>query len=272
VNTEPLVLYVWVVGGDIAAIAGVTLGLDAQLRPTMGFLTLVPIFVAVSLGGIGDSVGASFEVEKEAVVGLIGPNGAGKSTFLKTIVGLLRVREGTVRFQGEDVTDLSAEEAIDHGICFVPQTDNVFDKLTVRENLKMGGWSLDDDAVFEERIQAVYERFPELEDRSNTLVGNLSGGQQQLVAMGAGLMLDPDLLILDEPSAGLAPSLVDDMFEKIAEVNDSGTSILMVEQNARRALEESDRGIVLDMGESRMEGTGAELLDSEEVAELYLGT
>jgi branched-chain amino acid transport system ATP-binding protein len=227
------------------------------------------------VSGYGDAIivdGASLEMREGEMVTIIGPNGAGKSTFLKTIVGLLRVREGRVVFRGEDVTDLSAEEAIEHGICFVPQTDNVFGNLSVRENLKMGGWSIDDDARFEDRVQEVYERFPELEDRPNALAGNLSGGQQQMVAMGAGLMLDPDLLILDEPSAGLAPDLVDDMFEKVAEINESGTSILMVEQNARRALEESDRGVVLDMGEDRLEGTGAELLESEEVAELYLGT
>jgi branched-chain amino acid transport system ATP-binding protein len=227
------------------------------------------------VSGYGDAIivdGASLEMAEEEMVTIIGPNGAGKSTFLKTIVGLLRVREGSVTFQGEDITDLSAEEAIEYGMCFVPQTDNVFGNLTVRENLKMGGWPLDDDALFEERVQEVYDRFPELEDRPKALAGNLSGGQQQMVAMGAGLMLDPDLLILDEPSAGLAPDLVDDMFEKVSEINESGTSVLMVEQNARRALEESDRGVVLDMGESRMEGTGAELLESDEVAELYLGT
>jgi branched-chain amino acid transport system ATP-binding protein len=227
------------------------------------------------VSGYGDAIivdGASLEMQEGEMVTIIGPNGAGKSTFLKTIVGLLRVREGRVVFRGEDVTDLSAEEAIEHGICFVPQTDNVFGNLTVRENLKMGGWSLDDDAVFETRVREVYDRFPELEGRLDTPANNLSGGQQQMVAMGAGLMLDPDLLILDEPSAGLAPDLVDDMFEKVAEINESGTSILMVEQNARRALAESDRGVVLDMGEDRLEGTGAELLESEEVAELYLGT
>ena len=227
------------------------------------------------VSGYDDAIivdGASLEMEEGEMVTVIGPNGAGKSTLLKTIVGLLRVREGRVRFDGEDVTDLSAEEAIEYGMCFVPQVDNIFPNLTVKENLKMGGWSLDDDAVFESRLQDVYERFPELEDRPDALAGNLSGGQQQMVAMGAGLMLDPDLLILDEPSAGLAPDLVDDMFEKITEINDSGTSVLMVEQNARRALEESDRGVVLDMGQSRLEGTGAELLESEEVAELYLGS
>jgi branched-chain amino acid transport system ATP-binding protein len=227
------------------------------------------------VSGYGDAIivdGASLEMAEGEMVTIIGPNGAGKSTFLKTIVGLLRVREGHVTFRGEDITDVPADEAIEYGMCFVPQSENVFGNLTVRENLKMGGWSLDDDAVFEQRVQDVYERFPELEDRPNALAGTLSGGQQQMVAMGAGLMLDPDLLILDEPSAGLAPDLVDDMFEKITEINDSGTSVLMVEQNARRALEESDRGVVLDMGEDRMVGTGAELLESEEVAELYLGT
>jgi len=225
--------------------------------------------------GYGDAIivnGASLEMSEGEMVTIIGPNGAGKSTFLKTIVGLLRVREGRVDFQGKEITDLSADEAIEHGICFVPQVDNIFGNLTVRENLKMGGWSLDDDDEFAARVAEVYDRFPELEDRPDALAGNLSGGQQQMVAMGAGLMLDPDLLILDEPSAGLAPELVNEMFEKITEINESGTSILMVEQNARRALEESDRGVVLDMGESRMEGTGAELLDSPEVAELYLGT
>ncbi len=225
--------------------------------------------------GYGDAIvvdGASLSMADGEMVTIIGPNGAGKSTFLKTIVGLLRVREGRVVFQGDDITDLSAEEAIDHGLCFVPQVDNVFPNLTVLENLRLGAWSLDDETVYQKRIETVYDRFPELEARTDALVGNLSGGQQQMVAMGTGLMLDPELLILDEPSAGLAPDLVDEMFEKVTEINDEGTSVLMVEQNARRALSESDRGIVLDMGESRMEGTGEELLESEDVAELYLGT
>jgi branched-chain amino acid transport system ATP-binding protein len=227
------------------------------------------------VSGYGDAIivdGASLEMEDGEMVTIIGPNGAGKSTFLKTIVGILRAREGRVVFRDEDITDLSADEAIDHGICYVPQVDNVFPSLTVRENLKMGGWSLTDDDDFGSRAEAVYDRFPELADREDTPVQNLSGGQQQMVAMGAGLMVDPDLLMLDEPSAGLAPQLVDVMFEKITEINDDGTSVLMVEQNARRALRESDRGVVLDMGQDRLEGTGAELLDSEEVAELYLGT
>lgn len=227
------------------------------------------------VSGYGDAVivnGATLTMTDGEMVTIIGPNGAGKSTFLKTIVGLLRTREGSIVFQDEDITNISADEAISYGLCFVPQNDNVFPNLTVRENLKMGGWALADDADFETRVQRVFERFPELEDRTSATAGNLSGGQQQMVAMGAALMLDPDLLILDEPSAGLAPELVDEMFEKITEINASGTSVLMVEQNARRALAESDRGVVLDMGQTEMEGTSTELLDSEEVAELYLGT
>jgi len=215
------------------------------------------------------------EVASDEMVTIIGPNGAGKSTLLKSIVGLLNIESGTVTLDGNDITGLPPEEVIYKGICHVPQTDNIFPSLTVLENLKMGAWALgesDLDADFEERVQEVYERFPVLEDRPDQKAGTLSGGQQQMVAMGAALMLDPDLLILDEPSAGLAPQLVDDMFEKISEINDAGKAVLMVEQNARRALEESDRGIVLDMGENRMEGTGSELLDSPEVAELYLGT
>jgi branched-chain amino acid transport system ATP-binding protein len=227
------------------------------------------------VSGYGDAIivdGASLTMQDGEMVTVIGPNGAGKSTLLKTIVGLLRVREGSVAFRGTDITDVDADEAIDHGLYFVPQVDNVFPNLSVRENLTMGAWTLDDDDLFERRVERVYDRFPELADRESTLVRNLSGGQQQMVAMGAALVLDPDLLILDEPSAGLAPKLVDEMFEKISQINDGGTSVLMVEQNARRALRESDRGVVLDMGVDRLEGTGAELLDSEEVAELYLGT
>jgi len=215
------------------------------------------------------------EVASDEMVTIIGPNGAGKSTLLKSIVGLLNIKSGSVTLDGHDITGLPPEEVIYKGICHVPQTDNIFPSLTVLENLKMGAWALgesDLDADFEERVQEVYERFPVLEDRPDQKAGTLSGGQQQMVAMGAALMLDPDLLILDEPSAGLAPQLVDEMFEKISEINDAGKAVLMVEQNARRALEESDRGIVLDMGENRMEGTGSELLDSPEVAELYLGT
>lgn len=215
------------------------------------------------------------EVTSDEMVSIIGPNGAGKSTFLKSIVGLLNIKSGTVTLDGKNITGLPPEEVIYEGICHVPQTENIFPNLTVLENLKMGAWALEEsdlDAGFDERVQDVYDRFPVLEKRPDQTAVTLSGGQQQMVAMGAALMLDPDLLILDEPSAGLAPHLVDEVFEKIVDINESGTAILMVEQNARRALRESDRGVVLDQGENRFEGTAESLLDSEEVAELYLGT
>jgi branched-chain amino acid transport system ATP-binding protein len=224
--------------------------------------------------GYGDVLvlhGVDLTVADGEMVSIIGPNGAGKSTLLKTVAGLLEARTGTVEFADEDITDTPAEEIIYHGICYVPQTTNVFGNLTVIENLKMGAWALED-AEFEDRVQRVYERFPVLEDRPNQRAETMSGGQQQMLAMGAALMLDPDLLILDEPSAGLAPQLIDDVFEKIRDINDSGTAVLMVEQNARRALREADRGVVLEMGQDRFEGTGEELLDSEEIAELYLGS
>jgi branched-chain amino acid transport system ATP-binding protein len=224
--------------------------------------------------GYGDVLvlhGVDLSVADGEMVSVIGPNGAGKSTLLKTVAGLLDARSGEIRFEGEDITDVPAEEIIYHGICYVPQTTNVFGNLTVRENLTMGAWALEE-AEFEERVQRVYERFPVLEDRPDQTAETMSGGQQQMLAMGAALMLDPDLLILDEPSAGLAPRLIDDVFEKIADINDAGTAVLMVEQNARRALREADRGVVLELGEDRFEGTGEELLDSEEIAELYLGS
>ena len=226
--------------------------------------------------GYGDLMvinGADMAVETDEMVSIIGPNGAGKSTLLKSIVGLTTIKSGSIRLNGEDITGVSPEDVIYHGICHVPQVDNIFPNLTVLENLKMGAWALGETGVaFEDRVQEVYERFPVLEERPDQRAGTLSGGQQQMVAMGAALMLDPDLLILDEPSAGLAPQLVDDVFEKITEIREeSDTAVLMVEQNARRALAESDRGLVLDLGEKRMEGTGAELLDSREVQELYLG-
>ncbi len=229
------------------------------------------------VSGYGDARildGVDLSVSADEMVCVIGPNGAGKSTLLKTVVGIVDTWEGEIAFDGEDITHLPPERVVDHGICYVPQDDNVFGDLTIRENLRMGAWAAEDEDWFDfdERVEAVFEQFPVLRERLSQTVGSLSGGQQQMVAMATALMLDPDLLILDEPSAGLAPKLIDDVFERIAEINGAGTPILMVEQNARRALRESDRGVVLDMGQNHIEGTGQDLLDSEEVAELYLGT
>ncbi len=225
------------------------------------------------VSGYGDAIiiqGADLQVDDGEMVTIIGPNGAGKSTLMKTIVGFLRCREGSITFAGEDITNMKPDDTIDYGLCYVPQNDNVFPNLTVMENLRMGAWTIDEE-LFEERVQKVYDRFPVLEERTDQLVGSMSGGQQQMVAMGAALMLDPDLLLLDEPSAGLAPQLIDETFERIARINEEGTAILMVEQNARRALRESDRGVVLDQGVDRFEGTGEDLLNDEEVIDLYLG-
>jgi len=229
------------------------------------------------VSGYGDAIivhGVDMSVADGEMVTIIGPNGAGKSTLLKTVVGVVQARDGSITFDGADITGLPPEDVVEHGICYVRQNDNIFPNLSVMENLKMGAWPAQGEEWFdfEERLKEVYRQFPVLEERTDQPAGALSGGQQQMVAMGTATILDPDLLVLDEPSAGLAPQLVEEVFEKVVAINDAGTTVLMVEQNARTALESSDRGVVLDMGEDRFEGTGEELLNSDEVAELYLGT
>ena len=222
--------------------------------------------------GYGDAEilhGVSMDVASEEIVCIIGPNGAGKSTLMKTVFGLLECWEGSVTVGETDITDLRPEEITRTGMCYVPQTENVFPSLTVKENLEMGAYILD--RVPDEALEEVYDRFPILDDRRGQKAGTLSGGQRQMLAMGRGLMVDPGVMLIDEPSAGLAPDLVDDVFEKILEINAAGTAILMVEQNARKALRNSDRGYVLEMGENRFEDSGEDLLENEEVAELYLG-
>ncbi|GAB3326130.1 ABC transporter ATP-binding protein [Haloplanus salinarum] len=224
------------------------------------------------VSGYGDAEilhGVDLDVEDREIVTIIGPNGAGKSTMMKATYGLIDCWAGTVTFDGEDITDLRADQVTERGMCYVPQRENIFPTLTVRENLEMGAYIDDPDpADFEE----VWERFPFLEERENMRASAMSGGQQQMLALSSALMIDPDLLLVDEPSAGLAPDLVDDMFERLVQIRDeTDTAILMVEQNARKALAVSDRGYVLDMGENRFEGSGEELLESDEVADLYLG-
>jgi len=225
------------------------------------------------VAGYGDATilhGVSIDVETEEVVTIIGPNGAGKSTLMKTIYGLVDCWEGRVEFDGQNITRLRADEVTELGLCYVPQRENVFPTLTVRENLEMGAYL--EEAVTDEDFHEVWERFPVLEERQHQRAGSMSGGQQQMLALSSALMIDPDLLLVDEPSAGLAPDLVDDMFDRLVDIRDeTETAILMVEQNARQALRVSDRGYVLDMGENRFEGTGTDLLESEEVTDLYLG-
>jgi len=202
-------------------------------------------------------------------VTIVGPNGAGKSTVMKTVFGLTTYMDGTVEFEGESIHGLAPEQIIREGIGFVPQTDNVFPGLSVRENLEMGAYILD--SVPEDQIEEIYDRFPILRERAGQKAGTLSGGQRQMVAMGRALMLDPDLLLLDEPSAGLAPDLVADMFDRIDRINDSGTAVLMVEQNAKEALRRCDRGYVLVNGENRYTDRGEVLLGDEDVRKDFLG-
>ena len=213
--------------------------------------------------------GLDLTVGAEEYVTIVGPNGAGKSTVMRTIFGLATYMDGSIQFAGDEITGMAPEEIIHKGIVYVPQQDNIFSSLTVHENLEMGAYILDE--VPQERLAAVYERFPILEERSNQVAGRMSGGQQQMVAMGRALMLDPDLLLLDEPSAGLAPDLVDDTFDRIDAINDDGTAILMVEQNATEALRRCDRGYVLVQGQNRFVDTGEALLANEEVRREFLG-
>jgi branched-chain amino acid transport system ATP-binding protein len=209
------------------------------------------------------------DVRDGEYVTVVGPNGAGKSTVMKSVFGLTTQMGGLIRFDGADITGLAPEEIITEGVGYVPQNDNVFPSLTVEENLEMGAYILDE--VPTEAMEAVFERFPVLRERRNQRAGKMSGGQQQMVAMGRALMLDPDLLLLDEPSAGLAPDLVEEMFDRIDRINDAGTAVLMVEQNAKEALRRCDRGYVLVNGENRYEDDGRVLLNDPTVRQDFLG-
>ncbi len=208
-------------------------------------------------------------VEAGEYVTIVGPNGAGKSTVMKSVFGLTDRMGGTITFDGTDITAMDPEEIIHQGIGYVPQTDNIFPPLSVRENLEMGAYILDE--VPEDTLEDVYDRFPVLRERASQKAGTLSGGQRQMLAMGRALMLDPELLLLDEPSAGLAPDLVDEMFERVDRVVESGTAVLMVEQNAKAALRHCDRGYVLVNGENRYVDTGEALLADEQVRRDFLG-
>jgi branched-chain amino acid transport system ATP-binding protein len=212
--------------------------------------------------------GMDFAVREGEIVTVIGPNGAGKSTLIKSIFGLLPPRRGRVVLRGEDLTGLLPHTITRRGMSYVPQLDNIFQSLTVEENLEMGAL---DPSKAKDGMARVYELFPRLGERRGQTAGTMSGGERQLLAMGRALMPDPEVLLLDEPSAGLAPAFVEAIFEKVEEINRSGVTIVMVEQNARRALGMSSRGYVLDLGQNKFEGAGRELLEDPKVAELYLG-
>ncbi|HYH53563.1 MAG TPA: ABC transporter ATP-binding protein [Solirubrobacterales bacterium] len=212
--------------------------------------------------------GASLSVPEGAIATVVGPNGAGKSTLIKTIFGLVRPRSGRVTLRGEDLTGLPPHSITRRGMSYVPQLDNVFPSLTVEENLEVGSLKR---ATTRERSAVMYELFPRLAERRRQAAGTMSGGERQMLAMARALMPDPHVLLLDEPSAGLAPVFVEQIFDQVGEINRAGVTVVMVEQNARRALSMSDRGYVLDLGQNRFEGSGREVLDDPKVAELYLG-
>jgi neutral amino acid transport system ATP-binding protein len=214
--------------------------------------------------------GIDMEVREGEIVTIVGPNGAGKSTLMKAIFGLLRPYEGTVTLDGEEITGMAPHAVTRKGVSYVPQLDNVFPSLSVRENLELGAIAGSGDGI-DVRIDRMYELFPRLGERRSQTAGTMSGGERQMVAMARALMPDPMLMLVDEPSAGLAPAFVDAIFEKLVDINEAGVTILMVEQNAKRALSMSDRGYVLDLGRSRFTGPGSELIADPKVAELYLG-
>lgn len=211
----------------------------------------------------------SISLYSDEIVTIIGPNGAGKSTLLKAICGLVSTYDGKVFLADRDVTGEKTDRLCKLGIAFVPQTNNVFSTMTVRENLEMGAYIYEGDV--QQRIDWVTSLFPVLSSRMNVRAGRLSGGQRQMVAIARALMLEPAILLLDEPSASLAPNMVDQVFEKVVSINQNGTAVLIVEQNARRALSISDRGYVLAGGRNRFEGPAQSLLDTDEVRRLYLG-
>ncbi len=226
--------------------------------------------VAGYLPGVNILNGCNLDVYPGELIGIIGPNGAGKSTLLKALFGLVNVRSGSVTLNGRDITGQKANKLVQAGVGFVPQTNNVFPSLTIEENLQMGLFLRP--KMLKERLESIFDLFPVLADRRAQRAGSLSGGERQSVAMARALMMDPSVLLLDEPSAGLSPVRQDETFIRTRRINKTGVSIIMVEQNARRCLQICDRGYVLDQGRNAYTGTGRELADDPKVIELYLGT
>jgi len=226
--------------------------------------------IAGYLPGVNILNGADLYCNRGELVGIIGPNGAGKSTLLKALFGLVKIHEGTVILEGQEITNQRADQLVAKGIGFVPQTNNVFPSLTIEENMEMGCYQ--EPKKFQQRFDFVADIFPRLAERRKQRAGQLSGGERQMVAMGRALMMDPAVLLLDEPSAGLSPVLQDEVFVQTRNINKAGVSVIMVEQNARRCLQICDRGYVLDQGTTAYSGTGKSLANDPKVIELYLGT
>ena len=224
----------------------------------------------VNYGGISAVKGISLDVPEKSIVTLIGANGAGKSTTLRSIVGLVKASEGEINFLGENITDMETTEIVTKGITLVPEGRRVFDNLTVLENLKIGAYL--QKSGIEENIKLVYYLFPRLQERSWQLAGTLSGGEQQMLAVGRALMSKPKLIMMDEPSLGLAPLIVNGIFDIIKEINKQGTTILLIEQNANKALKIADMGYVLETGTITIQGPGKELLQDQRIKDAYLGT
>ena len=227
--------------------------------------------IEVFYGVIQAIKGISFEVNEGEVIALIGANGAGKTTTLQTITGLLQPKKGSIIFEGKDIAKVPAHKIVSLGMAHVPEGRRVFAELTVYENLKMGAYTRKDKAEIQETLQMVYQRFPRLEERKNQLAGTLSGGEQQMLAMGRALMSRPKLIVMDEPSMGLSPIFVNEIFDIIREVSESGTTVLLVEQNAKKALSIADRAYVLETGSITLEGEADKLLHDESVQKAYLG-
>ena len=220
-------------------------------------------------GGMNILNGVDLTADRDEIVVIIGPNGAGKSTLLKAAFGMLKINDGSMTFNCEDITHLRPDQLVGKGISYVPQERNVFPSMTVLENLEMGAYLRKDD--YSKQMEWIFELFPRLAERRKQLAGLMSGGERQMVAMGRALMLEPKLLLLDEPTAGLSPLFIDQTFEQVKAINKTGVGILMVEQNARQALHIADRGYVLTTGRNRITDTGANLLANEEVSEVFLG-
>jgi len=243
---------------------------EAHLAAAEGAVLRADNLVAGYLPGVNILNGADLYCQRGELVGIIGPNGAGKSTLLKALFGLVKIGSGTVALDGKDVTNQRADVLVSSGIGFVPQSNNVFPSLTIEENLEMGSYQKP--KKFKERFEFVASLFPALRDRRGQRAGSLSGGERQMVAMGRALMMEPSVLLLDEPSAGLSPVMQDEVFVQTRRINRAGVSVVMVEQNARRCLQICDRGYVLDQGRNAYTASGKDLSNDPKVIELYLGT
>ncbi len=227
--------------------------------------------LVVSYGAIKALKGISFTVKPGTIVTLIGANGAGKTTTLRTISGLIKAQEGHIFFMGDEITNIPAHKIVQMGITHVPEGRRIFPDLTVRENLELGAWTLRDPKLKKEKLEQVFELFPRLKERQKQMGGTLSGGEQQMLAVGRALMTESQLVLLDEPSMGLAPMLVEEIFEVLKQINEEGKTILLVEQNAEMALQLADYAYVLEVGEITMEGPAKEILENPKVKEAYLG-